>query len=362
MSKKILFLVNGLGLGNSIRCFSIIQRLRNYEAEVNVVCSGNSAWFFKDKINKENFFEVDQIQYGKKGNNLSIYNTLLLTKNNLKIIKENVKKISKIIDNLKPNIIVTDSVYLQKKIKKFQIPIVAINNSDFTKSLFFRYKNKPISILAQFYCVEYLDYLYHQSVPDLVISPTLFEKYHKKNILKNNSKIIRVGPIFREDLKHIKSKDSNSSCLFMLSGSVFSTKVDFRKINDRIIINVINKNLDNNFKQNNVNFYTKVKNNIELINNAQFAVINAGFSAISELFYLKKPMIIMPIANHAEQWTNAKHVEENNIGIIANENNYEKKMFDIIENIDFYKENYQKIILNNDGASDSAEIILTFNK
>ena len=39
-------------------------------------------------------------------------------------------------------------------------------------------ENKPISILAQFYCVEYLDYLYHQSVPDLVISPTLFEKYH----------------------------------------------------------------------------------------------------------------------------------------------------------------------------------------
>ena len=362
MSKKILFLVNGLGLGNSIRCFSIIQRLRNYEAEVNVVCSGNSAWFFKDKINKENFFEVDQIQYGKKGNNLSIYNTLLLTKKNLKIIKENVKKISKIIDNLKPNIIVTDSVYLQKKIKKFQIPIVAINNSDFTKSLFFKYKNKPISILAQFYCVEYLDYLYHQNVPDLVISPTLFEKYHQKNILKNNSKIIRVGPIFREDLQHIKSNDSNPSCLFMLSGSVFSTKVNFREINDKIIINVINKNLDNNFKQNNINFYTKVKNNIDLINNAQFAVINAGFSAISELFYLRKPMIIMPIANHAEQWTNAKHVEENNIGIIANENNYEKKMFDIIENIDFYKENYSKIILNNDGAMDSAQIILTFNK
>ena len=92
MSKKILFLVNGLGLGNSIRCFSIIQRLRNYEAEVNVVCSGNSAWFFKDKINKKNFFEVDQIQYGKKGNNLSIYNTLLLTKKKFKNYKRKRKK------------------------------------------------------------------------------------------------------------------------------------------------------------------------------------------------------------------------------------------------------------------------------
>ena len=100
MNKKILFLVNGLGLGNSIRCFSIIQRLRKFKTEINLVCSGNSAWFFKDKINTENFFEIDQIQYGKKGNNLSIYNTLLLTKKNLRIIKENVKKISNIINNL----------------------------------------------------------------------------------------------------------------------------------------------------------------------------------------------------------------------------------------------------------------------
>ena len=120
MNKKILFLINGLGLGNSIRCFSIIQRLRKSETEISIVCSGNSAWFFKDKINTENFFEIDQIQYGKKGNNLSIYNTLLLTRQNLRIIKENVKKISNIIDNIKPNIIVTDSVYLQKKLKTFK--------------------------------------------------------------------------------------------------------------------------------------------------------------------------------------------------------------------------------------------------
>ncbi len=360
MNKKILFLVNGLGLGNSIRCYSIIQRLRKFNTDISIVCSGNSAWFFKDKIHAENFFEIDQIQYGRKGNNLSIYNTLLLTKKNLKIIKENVIKISNIINNLKPNIIVTDSVYLQKKIKKFQIPIIAVNNSDFTKNLFFNFKNKPLSIHAQFYFIEYLDYLYHQYFPDLVISPTLFEKYDQSILKTKNLKIIRVGPIFREDFKNVEQKKDKPNCLFMLSGSVFNTKVNFKNINNKIIINVINKNLDFSVKQNNVNYYTQVKNNINLISNAHFGVINAGFSAISELFFLRKPMVLIPIANHAEQWTNARHIESNNIGIIANENNYEIKMLEMIENIDFYENNYKKTILNNDGALDASELIVNY--
>ena len=41
MSKKILFLVNGLGLGNSIRCYSIIERLKKQNNEITVVTSGN---------------------------------------------------------------------------------------------------------------------------------------------------------------------------------------------------------------------------------------------------------------------------------------------------------------------------------
>ena len=44
--KKILFLVNGLGLGNSIRIYSIIQRLKKQNAELYVVTSGNGKWFY----------------------------------------------------------------------------------------------------------------------------------------------------------------------------------------------------------------------------------------------------------------------------------------------------------------------------
>ena len=56
MSKKVLFLVNGLGLGNSTRCYAIIESLKKSNSKIYVVTSGNGEWFFRDKIEKENKF------------------------------------------------------------------------------------------------------------------------------------------------------------------------------------------------------------------------------------------------------------------------------------------------------------------
>ena len=45
MDKKILFLVNGLGLGNSTRCYAIIERLKKLNNKIYIVTSGNGEWF-----------------------------------------------------------------------------------------------------------------------------------------------------------------------------------------------------------------------------------------------------------------------------------------------------------------------------
>ena len=45
MNKKVLFLINGLGLGNSTRCFAIIERLFQLDTDVSIITSGNGSWF-----------------------------------------------------------------------------------------------------------------------------------------------------------------------------------------------------------------------------------------------------------------------------------------------------------------------------
>jgi predicted glycosyltransferase len=44
--KKILFIVNGAGLGNATRCDAIIEELVN-SFDITVICSGNSYNYLK---------------------------------------------------------------------------------------------------------------------------------------------------------------------------------------------------------------------------------------------------------------------------------------------------------------------------
>ena len=68
--KKILFLINGLGLGNSTRCHSIIQQLLKKKIKIGAVLSQNSFWYFKKNKIPIEIYNIDQMQYyfDDKGN------------------------------------------------------------------------------------------------------------------------------------------------------------------------------------------------------------------------------------------------------------------------------------------------------
>ena len=352
-SKKILFLVNGMGLGNSIRCYSLIQRLSKKNIEIIMVTSGSGEWFFKGKKEISKLYINEQVKYGFYKNELSALNTIGNIFKIYEILKENNLKIEKIITESKPDLIIIDSVYVKNKIKKYSIPIVALNNSDFTKDLYFNERKIPLNIKSQFYLIEMLDFYYHRYVPDVVISPT----FAGENISPYKN-IKRVGPIYRQGLyKKEISNNKKINILFMLSGSEFKTKINFKKINKNFDINIIGNRED---KQNipNINYLGKVMDNRKYLNNADFCILNSGFSALSEIYYLNIPSVIIPINNHAEQWTNAKYLENNNLAIIANNHNFEDKLYSMINNNSDFRKNYSKLNRINDGAKQSLNIIL----
>jgi len=66
--------------------------------------------------------------------------------------------------------VVTDSDYNFLPLKRRKLILVALNNADVVWHSYFRFKERPSSIGAQFFGVEMLDYKYHRIVPDLVLS------------------------------------------------------------------------------------------------------------------------------------------------------------------------------------------------
>ena len=108
--KKVLFLVNGLGLGNSARCHAIIQYLQG-RCEVAVMTSGNGIWYFKNYPDIKILVELKSLFYGSKKNKLSILNTILSLKKLIQIMKENNSLIEKYLIEYKPDTVVIDSIY-----------------------------------------------------------------------------------------------------------------------------------------------------------------------------------------------------------------------------------------------------------
>ena len=89
-------------------------------------------------------------------------------------------------------------------------------------------------------------------------------------------------------------------------------------------------------------------------------MLNGGFSAISEAFFMNKPMVVVPVPGHAEQWTNAQAVDRMGVGITTSEEGLEEAMFSAINRIDQFRGAYKSLKTSFNGAKQAAEVILNF--
>lgn len=335
LKKKVLLLVNGLGLGNSTRCFQILKKLKKENYKVKIVTSGNGINFFKKN---SKIVKIKQVNYEKKNNKLSVLKLLINLPKIIKVIILNSKIINNEIKIFNPNIIISDSVYFFPN-KDFYTKItIALNNSEMIIKRIFSQQIK-LSIILQFIFIEIPDYLISKYMYDYIYSPSLTNDYSNN---EKKSKIKRLPILSRyENIKLNNNKKKN--ILIMLSGSSFKTKIslrrEYQKKFDFILLNY-SKKFNNKFK--NIKYIKKKFNNKNELNSAKIAIINGGYSAVADCINFCIPMIIMPINNHYEQWVNANIVKRNGYGIIS-KGNFENEIEEINNNYNYYK---KKLILN----------------
>ena len=125
----------------------------------------------------------------------------------------------------------------------------------------------------------------------------------------------------------------------MMSGaSNLKKPLDLSFISDQIIFLNSQSNYSDtkNFKT-----YSKIHDNLTLLNSADYFIINSGYSAITEAIFMKKPMISIPIENHSEQWLNAK-IEDNNYGLISSLANLKETYKKFSKNFEEYQNSLMK--------------------
>lgn len=361
MTLRALFLVNGLGLGNSSRCHAVIQQLVARGVAVEVVTSANGYWYFSDRPEVQRLTEIPALQYGKKDGQINISATLGSARVLLSATRDADRIIDDAIHRFKPHVVVSDSVYSARSAGRAGVPLVALNNADMVIRGVRAFRDWPGSILPQFCFVELADALYHRCVPDLVISPRLdpgdsFE----------NDKIRRVGPIVRSECE-VEGDDVDTlrepRVVVMLSGSAFGSQVRFPEPLPGMKVDVIGRDQPPDQPvMSGITFHGRVRETLKFLKAASLVVVNGGFSAVSEALYLQKPMIVVPVQRHAEQWVNARTIKHLGVGTDADERSIEAAIMTAMERLQTYRDAYRHLPPIENGAIRAADEIINTAK
>ena len=351
---RILMLVNGLGLGNSTRCHAVIQRLKASGAEIEVVTSDNGMWFFADKPEIGRVTEIPSLRYGQAEGRISIAATLAQAGAMVDTLRRAEAMVAEAIARFRPAAVVTDSIYSLRSVRRAGLPLAALNNSDMVARRVAQGGAAP-SVLPQFLVVELGDYLFHRLLPDLVVSPRL-----DPADLAEAGPFRRVGPIVRAACQPTPIATGPAKrVVVMLSGSVFGSPVVLRRSRPGLTIDVLGRPAPAGEPiPEGVTYHGKVRDSLALMQDADLVVVNGGFSAVSEALVLRKPMVVIPVPRHAEQWANGETIHRLGVGITAPEDELENAIDGALARLDSFRAAYSALPMQTDGAERAAELIL----
>jgi hypothetical protein len=319
MPVTCLFLINGLGLGNSTRCHAVIQRLASAGCRIHVLTSGNGLSYFQNRDGIESLTEMESLYYAKTGNGISGWSTLKSLVPLARLAKAKHNRLERLLDECKPDVAVIDSEYTISPLRRRRIPIVAINTSEIVVSEYLKRRKRAAGTHSHFWFVEFSDYLFHRYSADLVLSP------FPQRTATRHPKFKRIGLIVRPEVQQLAAQRSTEKTLsprqvrtviFMLSGSIHASRVNFDGHQFPFRIEVVGRPGESRGQ---VLFHGRQLNNYAFLERADALVINGGYSAVSECFALGKPTFVLPVPGHAEQFVNAKLIEDFGLGFATNE-------------------------------------------
>lgn len=107
-----------------------------------------------------------------------------------------------------------------------------------------------------------------------------------------------------------------------------------------------------------IRFHGKLLDNKALVEKADLVVVNGEFNAVSESFSMRKPLVVIPVPNHAEQWVNARTIEHLGVGMSAQEADLENALEPAAGRLERFHEGYRKLGQMPDGAAQAAGHIM----
>lgn len=357
MEKTCLFIINGLGMGNSTRCHAIMEHLHERGIRIHVLTSGNGLTYFQDKKEVTSLAPMESFFYAVKKGRISGWQTLLSLGSLRQRAHAKTEQIERQLLSFLPDVAVIDSEYTIRPLLKRNVPIIGLNNSETIVSEYLRAHDNPSTIRSHFWCVEFADYLFHKHFCKLVLSPSPLSTPTRHPRFKRIGLIIRrplIEAIRNGRIKHrVKPRDIQH-IIFMLSGSIHASAISLEQSHFPFRIDVVGRAGESS---GNVTYHGRLMDNLDLLMKADALVINGGYSAVSEAMALAKPTFVVPVPGHAEQWVNARLVRNMGRGFIASETDVMNRIGSMVEANNWSGLAEEMTPVDIDGARQAADAI-----
>jgi uncharacterized protein (TIGR00661 family) len=324
---KILYSVNGDGLGHATRSVPIIQALSKKHKVKVLVSSVRSGNFMKNYL--ENVTMYDGVRFIYDKNSVNVHKTI--TKNARKVLSRssNLKIIYDLIKKYHPQIIITDCDFPTIIVAKFfKIPIICVCNIHSLSEMNYAVPREYKKI---YYAQKMLIKAISNKIDYHVLTTFFYLPVKKKNVFL-------YPPILREEILKMVPKRKKHYLIYQTSSTDENLVSVLKSVNEKFIVyGYDNSEIDGNItfrKTNNEQFFKDFKD-------CKACIANGGYSFISEAVSLHKPILSIPINGQFEQVLNALQIKRLGYGDICNSIN-QKTLLNFIKNNDRYYNNIKK--------------------
>lgn len=341
---RFLFCITGVGAGNATRNLAILEQLRSFgPCEIRIATQGRALEILREKYDT---FPLETITYSNSGK----FSFVDLVKANLNFPKkfvENVRRSRRAMEEFQPDVVLADSdFYCLRPARQLGIRLVTLNNSAIVIETVRRHGGLPPNCRFSYHAIERTDYFLQRRYAQHVLCPTLKELEGLEN------KFVQVPPMVRPDICPLTEPGDEIVVLTGGSG-IDADSIDLRELEGervRMIGTPLSKVPPG---ARSVGFTLDV---MEHFPKARVLVVQGGFSSVSEAVALRVPTVMVPIANHAEQWVNGQIVESLGSGIsVRNGREAGAAVRRILRDYDRYWAAAQAVTVRSDGHRVAAE-------
>lgn len=322
MSKKYILAVQGEGRGHMTQAISMYDLLIEQGHTVCAVILGSSGTrdvpkFFFEKV-KAPIIQLQSPNFvaDKKNKSINVPKSVIHNFGKLKTFRNSLKTIDALMKEHQPDVVINFFdllIGLYYRFYKPQAKLICIAH----QYIYFH----PDFEFPEGHWMDRAAIKFYTRLTATGSSKNLGLSFYK--IHTNNDEVVIVPPLLRKEIFSLETKRDDFYLIYLVNSGYFEEVLAWHRTHPDIILHCFT---DQPEKINSAFDFDKTKLVVHAINDTLFLEMmskskglasTAGFESVCEAMYLGKPVLMVPIHGHYEQFCNSRDAYKAGAGIFS---------------------------------------------